>query len=95
MSRRPPNPYFVLAMSLILPGTGHVLMGVPQRGLMFLFFIIVLGWAGANIMPADASFVGRYIGGIFVYGLSVLDAYKLARIGFTLKFPAASQPPGD
>jgi hypothetical protein len=33
-------------------------------------------------MPAQFSFVGRYIGGIFIYGLSVIDAYKLARVRF-------------
>lgn len=77
---KPWNPYLVLAMSAVLPGTGHVLMGVSSRGLMFLFFIVLLGWVSANVMPADRSFVGRYIGGIFIYGLSVIDAYRRARI---------------
>jgi hypothetical protein len=80
MSRKPLNPYLVLAASVILPGSGHVLNGVPTRGLIFLFFIILLGWVSVNIMPADASFIGRYIGGVFVYGLAVIDSYKQARV---------------
>jgi hypothetical protein len=80
MRPKPFSPYLVLTLSLLLPGSGHVLNGTPQRGLIFLFFIILLGWVSVNIMPADASFIGRYIGGVFVYGLSVIDAYKQARI---------------
>ena len=76
------NPYLVLAAALVLPGSGHVLNGVPQRGLAFLFFIILLGWVSAHVMPAHASFLGRYIGGVFVYGLSVIDAYKIARVSW-------------
>ena len=80
MKRKPSNPYLVLVLSVLLPGSGHVLNGAAQRGLTFLFFIILLGWVSVNIMPADASFLGRYIGGVFVYGLSVIDSYKQARI---------------
>jgi len=84
MRHKPFNPYLVLAFSVLLPGSGHVLNGAPQRGLVFLFFIILLGWVSVNIMPADASFIGRYIGGVFVYGLSVIDSYKQARIKFEI-----------
>lgn len=82
MSSQPRNPYAVLAAAIVLPGSGHVLNGVPQRGLVFLFFIILLGWVSANLMPAHASFLGRYIGGVFVYGLSVIDAYRIARVNW-------------
>lgn len=79
---RPRNPYFVLAAAIVLPGSGHVLNGTPQRGLVFLFFIIVLAWASLNVMPEDASFLGRHIGGVFVYGISVIDAYQTARVNW-------------
>jgi hypothetical protein len=84
MIEKPPiNPYLILFSSLILPGSGHVWLGLAQRGLLFLFFIVILGWASANMMPAHFSFIGKHIGGIFVYGISVLDAYKVARIRIT------------
>ena len=82
MPEKPKNPYVVLAAS-IFPGAGHVLIGKPQRGLTFIFFIIVLGWVSLRIMPVDKSFFTRHVGGILIYGFSILDAYKIARIAAT------------
>ncbi len=73
------NPYIVLAASIV-PGAGHVLLGQPQRGLMFIFFMTILGWLSFKLMPESATFFGRHIGGIFIYGMSVIDAYRTARI---------------
>ncbi len=80
MSGKPVNPYLVLAASLVFPGAGHVILGQAQRGLMFLFFTLVLGWVSLRLMPESASFFARHAGGIFIYGISVLDAYKIARV---------------
>ena len=79
---KPWPPYLILASALVLPGSGHVFLGMAQRGLVFLFFIVVLGWATARVMTPDASFLLRHGGGLLVYGLSVIDAYKIARIRF-------------
>ena len=76
----PANPYVVLGAAIVLPASGHVILGVPVRGLQFLFFMVILAWVTAKIAPPDASFVGRHAGGFLIYALSVLDAYKLARI---------------
>jgi hypothetical protein len=81
MNEKPYNPYAVLAASIV-PGAGHVMLGQAQRGLTFLFFTIILGWVSTHLMPDHASFIGRHIGGLFVYGLSILDAYKTARINW-------------
>ncbi|UVK54108.1 hypothetical protein DBIPINDM_000481 [Mesorhizobium sp. AR02] len=79
-SPAPANPYLVLGAAIVLPGSGHVILGVPVRGLQFLFFMVILAWVTAKIAPADASFIGRHAGGFLIYALSILDAYKLARI---------------
>ncbi|TIT04204.1 hypothetical protein [Mesorhizobium sp.] len=79
-SPAPPNPYFVLGAAIVLPGSGHVVLGVPVRGLQFLFFMAILAWVTAKIAPPDASFIGRHAGGVLIYALSILDAYKIARI---------------
>lgn len=81
---KPWNPYLVLAVSIVLPGVGQVLNGTPQRGLIFLFFIIVLAWTTSRISAPDATFLGRYAGGAFVYAVSILDAYRAARIKWEL-----------
>jgi hypothetical protein len=80
VTHEPLNPYLVLVAGTVLPGSGQLLNGVPARGLIFLLFITLLGWVSTNLMPPESSLVGRHIGGIFVYGLSVIDSYKQARI---------------
>ena len=50
---------------------------------MFLFFTVLLGWVTLHLTGAEHSAIGRDAGGNFVYGVSVLDAYKLARISAT------------
>ncbi len=82
MSKKPVNPYAVLLASLVIPGAGHVILGLAQRGLMFLFFTAILGWVSLRLMPETASFFGRHVGGIFIYGIAALDAYRLARIRY-------------
>lgn len=77
---KPMHPYAILALAIVLPGSGHVFSGVPARGLQFLFFMIVIGWATSKIAPDQASFIGRYAGGFLIYAFSILDAYKIARV---------------
>jgi len=82
--KKPLHPYIVLASSIILPASGQVWNGQPTRGLMFLFFILLLG--GFTLITTDAqiSFIGRYSGGFFVWAMAILDAYKWARIRYSL-----------
>lgn len=80
MTPAPRNPRLVLLAAIVLPGSGHVLQGRAPRGLMFLFFTIILGWASSHVMPETASFFGRHIGGIFIYGMSIIDAYKWSKM---------------
>jgi hypothetical protein len=96
------QPRLVLLASII-PGAGHVLLGQAQRGLTFLFFMVILGWVSVKLMPDHASFIGRHIGGVFIYGMSILDAYKRARLAWvtsriaqdTAVSSAASGDPGS
>ncbi|MCU9849654.1 hypothetical protein OEZ60_16765 [Defluviimonas sp. WL0024] len=78
--RRPVNPYLVLVAAILLPGTGQVLNRQPVRGLIFLFFMLLLGGFTLKTAAADVSLVGKFAGGIFVYAMAVFDAYRHARI---------------
>ncbi len=80
--KQPVNPYLILFAAILLPGSGHVLQGLAQRGLQFLFFMIILGWVTTKFAPPDVSFVGRHAAGVLIYAISIFDAYKLARIRF-------------
>lgn len=80
----PPNPHVVLASAIVLPGSGQVWNGQPLRGLIFLFFIGLLGGFTLLTAPPEASFVGRHAGGIFVWAMAIMDAYKQARIRYAI-----------
>jgi len=78
---KPPlNPRLVLAVALLLPGMGQVLNRQPVRGLTFVFFALLLGAFTLKTASPDVSFVGKVSGGLFVWAMAVLDAYKTARI---------------
>lgn len=79
-ARKPLNPYLVLLVSILLPGFGYTLCGVPRRGFTMQMFMIVLAFVSWHLAPADASLVGKLAGGIFVYALSLPETYRLARL---------------
>ena len=77
---KPPlHPHWVLLIAILLPGVGQLINNTPKRAIMFLFFIMSLGWVTSHLAPPEASFVGRYAGGFFIYAISILDAYRWAR----------------
>lgn len=92
--KRPPNPYLVLAVALVLPGVGQVLNRAPVRGLTFVFFILLLGAFTLKTAAPEVSIIGKLAGGIFVYAMSVFDAYKTARVKFEVWSHAQSTPQG-
>lgn len=81
---KPPNPYLVLASSIVLPASGQVINREPLRGLMFLFFILLLGGFTLKTAAPDVSIIGKLAGGIFVHAMAIFDAYKKARVQFEL-----------
>jgi len=80
--RRPIHPYIILTLAIVLPGAGHVAMGLPERGFGFAFFSLLLALASWHTTTPDHSFVGRAASGLFVWALSIPDAYRIARIRY-------------
>lgn len=72
------QPVLVLAVAIVLPGVGQVVNRMPLRGLVFVFYIVLLGTVTFHLTTAEQSFLGRYAGGLFVYAISILDAYTWA-----------------
>jgi len=72
------RPWMVLLVAVVLPGAGHVLARLPVRGLVFAFYTLLLGVVTWNLTTPETSLVGRLAGGLFVYAISVLDAYTWA-----------------
>jgi hypothetical protein len=77
---RPISPYLVLALAVVLPGAGHVAVGQAARGLTYIFFIALLGALTYATTTPDYGFLGRHAGGLFVWALSIPDAYRIARM---------------
>ncbi len=80
VSRPAPNPHLVLVSAIVLPASGQVLNRQPVRGLVFVFFILLLGGFTLQTAAPDVSLVGKLSGGLFVYAMAIYDAYKTARI---------------
>ncbi|WP_219417005.1 hypothetical protein [Pseudonocardia nigra] len=74
------RPLLVLGVAIVLPGVGQVLNRMSMRGLVFVFYIVLLGTITYNLTTPDHSFLGRYAGGLFIYAISVLDAYRWAAL---------------
>jgi hypothetical protein len=82
--KAPLHPLVVLALAVALPGVGHVAVGQPQRGLGFAFFTLLLALLTWHTTTPDISFIGRSAAGLFVWALSVPDAYRIARVNYEL-----------
>ena len=72
---KPPlHPYLVMLIAIVAPGSGHWAAGHIQRGMMFAWFMFILGFITWKITPAELSLLGR-----LVYAVSIMDAYRIAR----------------
>ena len=71
--------WIILLLTALLPGTGHIIMGKPLRGLVFVFWIIIFAYITFQLSASSISPVGRLSGGIAVWILSILEIYKLLK----------------
>jgi hypothetical protein len=78
---KPPlPPAVVLLGAILLPGVGQALNNTPWRGLMMTMFGLILGLITYRVAAPQVSMVGHVAGGLFVYAISVMDAYYWARV---------------
>ena len=77
--QKPLDAKLVLLVAIILPGMGQVLNNAPKRGFFMACFMIILGLITFNLAQPNISMVGKLAGGIFIYAISVLDAYYWAK----------------
>ena len=80
IARRPVHPGLLLLAAILLPGFGHTLCGFRYRGLAIQMFMIVLGLITWHLTTPQQSLVGRLAGGLFIYAISIMDAYRLAKL---------------
>ena len=78
--RRAASPWLVLVVALVLPGMGQVLNDQARRGLVMVFYMLLLGAVTYAVAAPGTSPVGVVAGGLFVYAISVMDAYRVAAL---------------
>jgi hypothetical protein len=78
---KPPlSPYLVLLVAIVLPGMGQALNNTPLRGLLMVLFMVILGLITYQVADPQVSVIGHFAGGIFIYAISVMDAYYWAKV---------------
>ncbi len=77
--KAPLAPKWVLLIAIMLPGVGQVVNNTPLKGLVMVTFIVILGLITFNLAQPHISMVGKLAGGIFIYALSIMDAYYWAK----------------
>jgi hypothetical protein len=92
---QPINPYLVLVVAILLPGFGHVLCGETRRGFTLQMFMVALGIVTWHLAAPDTSIIGKLAGGLFIYAISVVDAYTIARRRWAAFHQRNSSAPRD
>ncbi|MCV9962938.1 hypothetical protein OIU34_13595 [Pararhizobium sp. BT-229] len=82
---KPLNPYVILLLAIILPGAGHVAVGEPRRGLAFALFVLLFSILTYMTTTPEHSFIGRHAGGLFIWAISIPDAYRRARLRVSVR----------
>jgi hypothetical protein len=77
--QKPLDSKIVLLIAILLPGMGQVINNAPKRGFFMACFMIILGLITFNLAQPHISMVGKLSGGIFIYAISILDAYYWAK----------------
>jgi hypothetical protein len=77
--KAPLAPILVLLIAIFLPGMGQVINNTPIKGLVMICFMFILGLITFNLAQPHISMVGKLAGGIFIYALSIMDAYYWAK----------------
>lgn len=78
--KSPFHPLLVLLVATALPGVGQIMNNQATRGLLFAFTAMALGYVTSRYAAPDASFAGRYAGGVFIHAIALMDAYRWAKV---------------
>jgi hypothetical protein len=77
--KAPLTPVLVLLIAILLPGMGQVINNTPIKGLVMITFMVILGLITFNLAQVHISMLGKLAGGVFIYAISIMDAYYWAK----------------
>ena len=69
--------WFPVVATVIVPGSGYVLLSRPMRGLLMLCWMFIFGYITLRLSSNSVSLIGRFSGGIAVWAISVLEIYRI------------------
>ncbi len=70
--------YFTVGLTMIIPGSGYVMLNKPTRGLFMNLWMFAFGYITYRLTSPDISFIGRLAGGFAIWTISVVEVYRLA-----------------
>ena len=73
------KPWVAILAAVVVPGSAHVFLGRAARGLLLVCWMLFFAFLTWQLTTPNISIVGRLSGGIAVWVLSVLEAWRLAR----------------
>lgn len=68
-----------LISSILVPGSGYVILGRPIRGLIMIMWMFGFGYITFHLTSAEISYIGRLSGGFAVWVVSITEVYSLAK----------------
>lgn len=71
---------FIIISAVIFPGSGHVLSKKPVKGLMYVFWIISMGYISWMLTNSSVHFIIRCSGGLTVWIASVLEIVRSNKV---------------
>lgn len=69
--------WILVFLTMLVPGSGYVLIGKPIRGLIMLMWMFVFGYITMQLTNESISFIGRLSGGFAVWAISITEIYRL------------------
>lgn len=76
---KPWRKWLPVLAAMIIPGSGHVILGRSKRGLILLFWMILFGFVTHQLAGEEISVVGKFSGGLAVWVISVLEVAKISQ----------------
>ncbi len=74
-----PNPYFVWLLRSSCPVWGTC-SSAAETWLTMQMFMILMAMITWHLTTPEQSLVGRLAGGLFVYAMSIPEAYRMAKL---------------
>ena len=71
----------IVVSAILIPGSGHVFLKKPVRGLFYLFWIYAMSYIGFKLSAEELPIFVSFSGGLIIWMSSVLEVGLCIRSG--------------